>query len=192
MHRSTAIAREVSENLVGCLDQLDESVIERFIDELAGARGIFILGLGHSGLIGRILVMKLRHLGFRAHVIGDVTTPPLGEGDVLVAISYSGQTSSVLTLVKKARSYGGRTVGVTATAGSPLNDLTDVCLAIPARHTQVKFPVFSLLGDEAHKNMSGALLGMNLFVFFYGVICELVARTHQSPVQIDARHANIE
>jgi len=94
--------------------------------------------------------------------------------------------------MKKARSCGGRTVGITATAGSSLDDLADVCLVIPARDTEVTFPVFSLLGDEAHKNMSGALWGMNLFVFFYGVICELVARTGQSSAQIDARHANIE
>jgi len=101
--------------------------------------------------------MKLAHLGFSSYVIGDVTTPSLKEGDLLIAISQSGKTSTILTLVKKAKKLGG-----------------------------------SLLGDEEHKNTSGALFGMNIFALFYGLICELAARTGQSPQEIDSRHANIE
>ena len=57
---------------------------------------------------------------------------------------------------------------------------------------EVEFPVLSLLGDEKHRNMSGALFGMNLFVLFYGIVCELAVRTDQSPQKIDSRHANLE
>jgi len=192
MHRAKAIAEEISRNLVYSLQKIDEQQIEKLIQEILRANKIFVLGIGHSGLIGKILAMKLAHLGFSSYVIGDVTTPSLKEGDLLIAISQSGKTSTILTLVKKAKKLGGRIAAVTSSSESPLAKFSDISVLIPARIEDIEFPVFSLLGDEEHKNTSGALFGMNIFALFYGLICELAARTGQSPQEIDSRHANIE
>lgn len=192
MHKVKTISQEISTNMVRCLGEIDEKKIERVLDEILGAKRIFVLGMGHSGLIGKIFAMKLAHLGFSSHVVGDVTTPSLKRGDLLVAVSQSGETSTILILAKKAKSLGGKVVGVTSFAASTLGDLADTSLVVAARTEEGEFPVFSLLGDEEHKNMSGALFGINIFALFYGLVCELAARTGQSPERIDSRHANIE
>lgn len=192
MHKVKTISQEISTNMVRCLGEIDEKKIEKVLDEVLRAKRIFVLGMGHSGLIGKIFAMKLVHLGFSSHVVGDVTTPSLKRGDLLVAVSQSGETSTILTLAKKAKSLGGKVVGVTSFAASTLGDLADTSLVVAARTEEGEFPVFSLLGDEEHKNMSGALFGINIFALFYGLVCELAARTGQSPERIDSRHANIE
>lgn len=192
MQRVKAISKEISSNLVYSLERIDEQQIEKLISEILKANKIFVLGTGHSGLIGKILAMKLAHLGFSSYVIGDVTTPSLKEGDLLIAISQSGKTSTILTLAEKAKKLGGRIAAVTSSSDSPLAKFSDISVLIPARIEDIEFPVFSLLGDEEHKNTSGALFGMNIFAFIYGLVCELIARTAQSPQQIDSRHANIE
>ena len=192
MHRVKAISKEISNNILRSLEEIDENKIEKLIDEILKAKKIFVLGIGHSGLMGKVLAMKLAHLGFSSHMVGDVTTPPLRRGDLLVAISQSGETSTILTLVRKAKSLGGRIIGVTSSSESTLSKLADISLVIAAKIEGIEFPVLSLLGDGEHKNMSGALFGMNIFAFFYGLICELAVRTGQSPQEIDSRHANIE
>ena len=192
MLRVKDISKEVSQNVLRSLEKVDEERIEKVIDEILKVDKIFTLGIGQSGLIGKILAMKLAHLGFSSYVVGDVTTPSLEKNDLLIAISQSGETSTILTLVKKAKSAGGKVIAITSSPESTLSKIADISLVVPAKVEEVEFPVLSLLGDEKHKNMSGALFGMNLFVLFYGIICELAVRTDQSPQKIDSRHANLE
>ncbi len=192
MQRAKAIFEEITKNMIYSLREIDEVQIEKIVDSILTSKKIFVLGKGQSGLMGKILAMKLAHLGFISHVVGDVTAPPLEKDDLLVAISQSGETSSIVTLVKKAKDLGGRIIGITSYPDSTLGQLAHIVLKIPGKMKKVEFPVFSLLGDEKHKNMSGALFAANVFAVFYGIVCELVAKTGQSPQEIDSRHANLE
>ncbi|MEM2817946.1 MAG: SIS domain-containing protein, partial [Archaeoglobaceae archaeon] len=54
----------------------------RFIEE---AERIFVVGIGRSGLVAKAFAMRLMHLGYKAFVIGETTTPRIEAGDLLVA-----------------------------------------------------------------------------------------------------------
>jgi D-sedoheptulose 7-phosphate isomerase len=54
------------------------------------------------------------------------------EGDVLVAISTSGESVNVLKAASLARKRGARTIGLTGAGGGKLVELCDECLAVPA------------------------------------------------------------
>ena len=54
-------------------------------------------------------------------------------GDVLVAISGSGNSPNVLRAVEYARSLGNRVIGLIGFAGGRLKDLADVALIVPGR-----------------------------------------------------------
>ncbi len=56
-------------------------------------------------------------------------------GDVLVAISTSGNSPNILRAVKAAREIGAKTVGLQGEGGS-LKELADFCIVIPSRDTQ--------------------------------------------------------
>src|SRR5438309_7992025 len=108
----------------GALDEiravLEDGAAEqvgRLCDEVLKARRIACYGVGREGLMMRALCMRLMHLGLDAHMVGDMTTPALGEGDLLVVSAGPGSFSTVKALQGVARSAGARTVAVTAQPG---------------------------------------------------------------------------
>jgi D-sedoheptulose 7-phosphate isomerase len=56
-------------------------------------------------------------------------------GDVLIAISTSGQSPSVLRAVERARALGCRTVGLAGGSGGLLAALVDLPLVVPVSET---------------------------------------------------------
>jgi D-sedoheptulose 7-phosphate isomerase len=57
------------------------------------------------------------------------------EGDVLIAISTSGNSANVLRAAEEARARGLRIVGLTGESGGGLAALTDVCVRVPSTVT---------------------------------------------------------
>ncbi|MGD0587295.1 MAG: SIS domain-containing protein [Thermoplasmata archaeon] len=58
------------------------------------------------------------------------------EGDVVVAISGSGNSPNVLEAVKTAHAMGLATIGLTGIGGGKLKDLVDVPLVVPSNSMQ--------------------------------------------------------
>ena len=108
MERIRKTMEEMASNAIEISKNLSDQDIENMEDFLLNAGKIYTIGVGHSGLIGKIFAMKLMQLGFASYVVGDVITPGLREGDVVVAISQSGETTSVVTLSKKAKKIRGK------------------------------------------------------------------------------------
>ena len=183
---------EMALNAIEISKNLSDKDTKTMTDLLLDTEKIYTVGVGHSGLIGKIFAMKLMHLGLASYVVGEVTTPGLRKRDVVVAISQSGETTSVVALSKKAKKLGGKVIAITASPQSSLGRIADGIVKIEAKAPGKKFPALSALGDKGHANLSGALFGINAFLFFYGLICDLALRTKQAPSKIDSRHANIE
>lgn len=73
---------------------------------LKNANRIFFLGMGRSGFMMNAVAMRFMHLGFKAYVVGETTTPAITEGDVLIAGSGSGTTGTVIKAVETAKKVG--------------------------------------------------------------------------------------
>jgi len=58
------------------------------------------------------------------------------KGDVVVAISGSGNSPNVLEAVRTARTLGLSTIGLTGMGGGKLKDLVDVALVVPSNSMQ--------------------------------------------------------
>jgi D-sedoheptulose 7-phosphate isomerase len=57
------------------------------------------------------------------------------EGDVLMAISTSGNSRNVLRAIEAARDKGMSVVGLSGEQGGKMRDLCDVCLCVPSSST---------------------------------------------------------
>jgi D-sedoheptulose 7-phosphate isomerase len=57
------------------------------------------------------------------------------EGDCLIAISTSGNSSNVVSAVMTARSKGCKIIGMTGATGKKLAGLCDACIAVPSERT---------------------------------------------------------
>lgn len=58
-------------------------------------------------------------------------------GDILVAISGSGNSRNVLNAVEYARGLGGQVIGLTGYSGGKLKELADISLHVPVNSMQI-------------------------------------------------------
>ena len=59
----------------------------------------------------------------------------VGAGDVVIGISTSGRSVNVNRALEEARRRGARTVGLAGRAGSPMAELCEVAVCVPADET---------------------------------------------------------
>ena len=159
---------------------------EMLSDELLKARRIATYGVGREGLMMRALCMRLMHLGLDAHVVGDMTTPPLGPGDALVASAGPGTFSTVNALLGVAKSAGARTVVITAQPDGPAPRSADAVIHINAQ---------TMADDRVGKRSvlpMGSLYEAAQLVFFDIVSILLRERTGQTMDGMRKRHTNLE
>ena len=57
------------------------------------------------------------------------------EGDILVALSTSGNSSNILKAMEKAHSLGMKTIGLTGKTGGKMKELSDILLNVPSTDT---------------------------------------------------------
>ena len=104
---------------------------------LRSAPRTFVTGAGRSGLVARSFGMRLMHAGLPAFVPGETVTPAAGKGDLLVAISTTGQTGYTAYLARRAKQLGATVVVLTAEPESPLAKKADKVVVIPAQDDDI-------------------------------------------------------
>jgi 6-phospho-3-hexuloisomerase len=169
----------------GVLDAGADREAERLCDELLAARRIGTYGVGREGLMMRALCMRLMHLGLDAHVVGDMTTPHLGEGDLLVVSAGPGTFSTVNALLGVARAAGARTAAVTAQPDGPAPRSADTVIHLRAQ---------TMADDRGGASVlpMGSLYEAAMLVFFDIVSILLRERTGQTMDGMRGRHTNLE
>jgi 6-phospho-3-hexuloisomerase len=172
--------------LRAALRRVDPAMAERMACEALAARRIVCAGAGREGLMIRALAMRLMHLGFDAHVAGDMSTPPVGPGDLLIASVGPGRLGTLEALVARARDAGARTLVVTAAPEGPAARLADVVVHLPGQ------TMADDLAGGASLLPMGTLFEWLELVFFDLVALDVRERTGQSAEQIRARHTNLE
>jgi len=163
---------------------------ERLCDELLKAKRIATYGVGREGLMMRALCMRLMHLGLDAHVVGDMTTPHLGRGDLLVVSAGPGTFSTVEALVGVARGAGARTAVVTAQPEGPVPRSADVVIQIRAQTMADDLPAADRGGSSVLP--MGSLYEAAMLIFFDVVSILARERTGQTMESMRGRHTNLE
>jgi len=131
------IALEVEE-LQRLLDRLDDTfvaAVERLETTVEGGSKILIVGVGKSGNIGNKLAATLNSTGAPATVLNcqDALHGDLGlvdEGDTVIALSYSGETTELLGLLPHLKRRRAGLIAITGKAGSTLARAADCVLDI--------------------------------------------------------------
>ena len=158
---------------------------DRLCDELLRARRIATYGVGREGLMMRALCMRLMHLGLDAHVVGDMTTPHLGAGDLLVVSAGPGTFSTVKALLGVARDAGARTLVITAQPDGPAPRSADTVIHLRAQ---------TMADDRGGTSVlpMGSLYEAVMLIFFDIVSILLRERTGQTMDGMRGRHTNLE
>jgi 6-phospho-3-hexuloisomerase len=190
-------AQDIARNLSLVGSEITETAAEvdtRQLSRLAGeiqatgnsATGrIFVGGAGRSGLVQRMVAMRLMHLGFEVHIAGDTTTPAIRSGDLLLLASGSGTTSGVVRAAETAAKAGARLAVYTTNATSPLAELADVVVVIPAAQKTDH-------GSAVSRQYSGSLFEQVLFLAAEAVFQTLWDNDASPAEELWLRHANLE
>lgn len=123
--------------ILGLIPKMDER-FDQAIDLLRGCAGrIIVTGIGKSGLIGRKIAATLASTGSPAYFLhpaegvhGDLGM--LARGDVVLALSNSGETDEVLAILPPLKRLGVRIVLLTGKPQSTLARQCDVVLDVGA------------------------------------------------------------
>ena len=166
---------------------VDPAALAGMVDELAAAKRVVCYGVGREGLMMRAFAMRLYHMGLDAHVVGDMSCPPVGAGDVLVVSAGPGEFSTVRGLMGVAKGAGARVACVTAQAGAALPAASDRVLVIPAQ---------TMANDTGPAVASvlpmGSLFEGAQYLVFEMLILMLRDRLGVAPEAMRARHTNLE
>jgi len=185
-HRVQAMARQALAEIEAVFRGVAEDAADRMCGEILKARRIACYGVGREGLMMKALCMRLMHVGLDAHVVGDMTTPPVGRGDLLIASAGPGSFSTVMALLGVAHEAGARTMVITAQPGGPAPRAADTVIELPAQ------TMANDQGGPASLLPMGSLYEAAQLVFFDLISILLREKTGQSPDQMRARHTNLE
>ena len=132
-----ALARKVLETEAAAILALVERLDDRFdaaVQLLRQCRGrVIVTGMGKSGIICRKIAATLASTGTPAFFLhpAEATHGDLGviqSEDVIVALSYSGETDELLRLLETIRRLGAKLIAVTGGPRSTLAQAADVAL----------------------------------------------------------------
>ncbi|WP_445996563.1 6-phospho-3-hexuloisomerase [Okibacterium fritillariae] len=181
---ATALATIMAE-LDALADSIDDRQLEAVAHLLSGADRVFVQGAGRSGFALQMTAMRLMHLGLTVFVVGETTTPAIREGDALLAASGSGTTGSVVHAAETARSVSARIAAITTAADSPLADLADVAIVVPAATKLDR-------SGTASAQYAGSLFEQSVVLIGDAVFHQLWKASGLTADDIWPRHANLE
>ncbi len=187
--------KDIAEHISGVSDSLKLEQVRGFVDAMIGANKIFIYGAGRSGLVGKAFAMRLMHLDFNVYVVGETITPAFEPGDLLIAISGSGETQSIVDAAKIAREQGGKVAAITSYSSSTLGKLADVVVEIPGRTKEdvpTDYIARQMLTQYKWIAPMGTLFEDSTMVFLDGVIALLMATFQKTEKDMKRKHATLE
>lgn len=186
--------RIISNYVSNIIEELEEEKIKEVIKRILKANRIFVMGAGRSGLVMRAFAMRLMHLGFTTYVVGEIVTPAVKEGDLVVVASGSGETPSILNLAKIAKDIGAELVLFTSNPESSMAKIADIVVTIRGRisHDVMDYMERQLRGDYKSLTPLGTVFEILTLIVLDGMVAELIHLTRQTEEHMRSRHAILE
>jgi len=188
LHRN--IASDISQHVLNGISHVTDNDFTRLVNQLLWAERIFVHGSGRSGLIGRMFAMRLVHLGKQVFVVGQTTTPPIAEGDVLLVISGSGRTSTAKMYAQQAKAFKAIIVALSlpceCESQHHVRHYSDLCITVDPHLTK----------DDLNKSLNLLPLGtgfeISALFLLESVIVVLMQQQQMSEEDLRQKHANLE
>jgi len=166
-------------SVLNATDKTFDARLTRLLDQ---SKRMFVAGAGRSGLIGRFFAMRLMHGGYQAYIVGEIVTPSIQKGDLLIVISGSGETETMIAYVKKAKQQGAQIALITTKSSSTIGDMADY--------------VFQIGTPEQYGRIVGMPMGttfeLSTLLFLEATISHVIHVKKIPEEQMRTRHANLE
>ena len=192
MPDAAQVLHEVTLEVTECLKKIEPTTLAQAATIIAETETIFLAGAGRSRLSISGFAMRLMHLGKKAWLIGEVSTPAIKEGDLLVIGSGAGETNGLILMAQKAKRIGAKILLITREVDSTIGQMADLEARIPA----LSLKAFNSDGAHSVVQPGGSLFEQCLLILSDMLIL-IIMRTN--PEKYDLRkegvfllHANLE
>lgn len=175
--------RLILDELDNTLSHVKDSEAETFLKQIIKAEQVFVSGKGRSGFVANSFAMRLNQLGKVAHIVGESTTPSITDKDIFVIISGSGSTEHLRLLADKAKSVGAEVVLLTTKPSSPIGDLANAIIELPAG---TKYDA------EGSAQPLGSLFEQAAQIFLDSIVLDLMSALKVDEETMQQNHANLE
>jgi 6-phospho-3-hexuloisomerase len=187
MIEMSSLYRTALSELQGVFDRLSDADVDQAIELIAKAKRTVVFGGGRERLQIMGFAMRLYHMGLDVAVEGDMTTPPVGKGDLFIVTVGPGEISTALALLGVAKNAGASILVLTAQPKGRAATYADYVLTIPAQ------TMADDLGDKKSSVLPmGSLYEGALFVLFEVMVLKLKDRLNIDPQTMRANHTNLE
>jgi len=173
----------IVEEIRRALAQVDAAQVRALEEAVLRAQALFLTGAGRSGLVARCFAMRLMHLGLPVHVVGETVTPALQPGDLLIAISGSGESATTCAVAESAAKHGAGVAAITSVEESRLARAAELALLVPGA------------GEEqpaTSAQFGGTLFEQSAVVALDAIALSLQRHLRRTDEQMRARHATLE
>ncbi len=147
----------VSQRLFQSLRRDQATKRDKFSTYIDQAEKVLIVACGtshHAGLVGRSMLLK-QGLNVQSIIASEFDTiSTVDSKTFIIAISQSGETMDVVTVLKKAKDHGARIGAITNSAYSTIERLSDVSINILAG------PEIAVASTKAFTNQVVALMAI--------------------------------
>ncbi len=172
----------ILEKITSILEATEESYDEKLTAMLDEAGRIFIAGAGRSKLVGNFFAMRLVHGGYNVNVVGEIVTPSIQQGDLLIVISGSGETEQLVAFTKSAKKIGAKIMLISAQSKSTIGDMAD--------------GVFQIGRSDLYGKVVGMPMGtvfeLSTLLFLESTISHIIHEKGIPEEIMRSRHANLE
>ncbi len=172
----------IIEKISSILTATNPSYDEKLTQKLDGASRIFVAGAGRSGLIAKFFAMRLMHGGYEVFVVGEIVTPSIRNGDLLIVISGSGETETMIAFSKRAKELGAEIVLITTKTSSTIGDMANFVIQIGTPEQYSKIVGMPM----------GTTFELSTLMFLEATIAHIIHEKGIPEEEMRTRHANLE
>jgi len=177
MHQQLVVGK-----ISSILEATDNTYDVKLTALLDSAKRIFISGAGRSKLVGNFFAMRLVHAGYDVSVVGEIVTPSIKAGDLLIIISGSGETEQLIAFTKSARKVGANIVLISAKESSTIGDMADAVFQV-GRAEQY---------GKVHGMPMGTVFELSTLLFLEATVSHIIHEKGIPEEIMRERHANLE
>ena len=176
----------INEISVVLKNKVNQEKVEELITKIQFSEKIVCCGAGRVGMAIKGFAMRLGHFGFNAYQLGDTTVPSIGENDLFIVASGSGETKTILELVKIAKANGSFVFLISGNPNSSMGKIANSVLKIsaPSKTKEIE-------GLKSIQPMT-TLNEQSLGILFDAIVLEIMEKTGETHDSMWNRHSNLE
>jgi arabinose-5-phosphate isomerase len=144
------------------LDEAFNRAVDLIVERLRGRGKVVVIGIGKSGNIGRKIAATLTSTGTTSVTLDSVDALHgdlglINDGDVILALSYSGETEELLNLLPALKRFSIQLIAMTGAARSTLGKHSEIVLNVRVAKEACPFNLAPTASTTAMLAMGDAL-----------------------------------